>query len=174
MWYKAVDKSGTWKPHVLSKAMSFALADDLCKRSPDTDLVDAEAPPHILVDVPGMILMNRAIRSVEVDGLTIKVPATDWMYVMSSLSLLRKRFFADGTEYYKLHQDTYVLVLTPDQRKSLLLAMEAQMKEAVAAGDADNKRFQNAINAINKDKTQIVSARVEAMNQADKGIKGSN
>lgn len=179
-WRWVKDDSHKWKGHVVADSLEVQLIDDLVQRVNEGEAPDFTTEPiaDCFMDLPGMVWMGRTIMTVEVEGLKVEIPAQDWAIILDELKLREERTFAgsSATPYYKYHGWRWCLVLTPAQRRAMIQGMEAKLEEAQIVGDSDNRRFQEGINAINDKlgRKGVVVARVEAMNEADKGKKGSN
>ena len=185
------DKNHTWKAHVVSEELLPYLQRDLAERyaadqnttvgqssgrdSPDFT-VDPVLENTVGLDLPGMMMATRTLRTVVVDGLTVSIPSQDWSNILSNIKLEAVRKFSSGVEYYKVHDRFYCLTLSIEQRNMLVEAMEAQSEVAEIEADADDSRLAEAINEINAKvgRKLILNTKVEAINQAAEGKKGSN
>lgn len=150
---------GGYKTHFCPSGMTAGLIADLTARgaegSPQTDGV-----LQGLIDLPGMIMQDRPLERIEIDGFTLIVPSQDFTYFMDELANkapLRK--FADGQEYHKIHGWMVCVVMTPAQRERVLARMEELLPEAKKRGDEADEEFSRRIAEINKGGTKVVSWR---------------
>jgi hypothetical protein len=171
-WKALVDASYQWKPHVGLDYLLDGVEQDLQDRDTghEPNLHKENLPTHktagrneIHMDLPGMLMLNRKVREVEVDGLFICMPSQDWTNLLARFKLEKVRRFSDGTEYYKIHDRYYCLVLTVGQRNSLVAQMEAQKADADAEGEEDDRRFVEALDKVEG----VISAKAEKIKAAD-------
>jgi len=186
-WKWLQDETHIWKAHVVSANLIPDLELELLERA-ETEAKEQGTPIFttlsvkdnvVGLDLPGMIMKDRSIRTVDIDGLTLEMPSQDWESLLAEVKLLQKRVFASGLGYYKIHAHFYCLVLTPEQRNIMIKAMEAQLAEAAVEGEADDKRFADGLRKLNeelaeKGGAQIISARALAYDQAQVDQKGRN
>lgn len=86
--------------------------------------------------LPGMAIQGEPWEVVRVDGLAISVRGHDFGSVLGELRGLKRRKFADGKQYYKLHGFHRAIVLTAAQRQELERAMSAVVDEVDARATA--------------------------------------
>lgn len=145
-WYVLRDENHNWKTHVVPADLANNLEIDLDVRT------DAGNPRPIWVrepvsehgmDVGGMCMVDRTVRSVQLDGLRFEVPSQDWEAILDYIKRLKVRHFGEGPEleYVKAHDQHWCTVLTPAQRDELFRGMEAQRDEADREAQSDNDRF---------------------------------
>lgn len=131
-----------WKSHAIPDAIFTPIMDSLHERGflhyDVEEIVD-----YMTFDLPGMAFVDREEMSIEVDGLTLVIPCCDWQYIHAKLSQLKVRTDA-AVPYYKLHGFHRCLVLTPEQRYTMLQQMSAKMAEASAYADVEARRFNEA------------------------------
>ena len=121
-----------WKTHWCPTALVPDLLEEAFQRGAGFNTT--EASTHILMDLPGMIASGRHLETLEVAGLRIDIPSTDFeiFYLEVKHSPLRK--FASGRGYYKVHAYMSCLVLTPAQHSRLLQEMGFRLAEACDRG----------------------------------------
>ncbi len=127
-----------------------------------------------MVDLPGMIRLDRTYRYIEVDGLTIEIPSQDFASILYELKLKERRSFANGTWYYKLTTRFFCVVFTQVQRDALIAGMEAQLEAAEVEAEADNQAFCEALDVINQGPVKVISQRAEMIRESKKDTTGKN
>jgi hypothetical protein len=163
MWKRLKDESWQWKIHVVDEDMLHDLEQDLLQRENDEyPIFVAEPCNRTGIDLPGITMIDRRWRCVEIDGLKFEVPCQDWESILAMVRLADRRQFSNGREYYKINGRFHCVVLTPEQRKALIAGMEEQREEAVREGEEDDAVFAELIAQINKDVLRVVSWRAEA------------
>lgn len=98
---------------------------------------------HVL-DYPGPCSMNRTLHDVQVGGLNLKIPATDFSTMfkeMKGLSLKNE----GGVPHYRFYSMVRCLCLTPELRDELLREMGKQIPAAVEIADWKNRQFNAAL-----------------------------
>ena len=103
-----------------------------------------------LIDLPGMIMTDRPIEELEVDGFTLKIPSQDFEVFAGRLFKLTPRRFNSGKEYYKLHGWMQCLVLTPSQHAALLSLMDKMLPEVSKRGKEADKEFSRRMRVLNE------------------------
>ena len=132
-----------WLSHAIPDSLYTAIMENLHSRG-FYHYGTKEIDGTLSFDLPGMCSMNREYRQVEVDGLTIEIPCTDWEYIYDKL-LARKERDDANLPYYKLHGFNRCIVLTPDQRDEMLKQMLAQMVEVNAQREIENRAWNEAM-----------------------------
>lgn len=169
-WYVLRDENHKWKPHVVPADLANNLEIDLDVRTdgyPRPIWVREPVTEHGM-DVGGMCMVDRTVRSVQLDGLKFEVPSQDWEAILDYFRRLKVRHFGEGPdlEYVKAHDRFWCTVLTPAQRDELVRGMEAQRDEADREARADNDEFLRRVDEANRGKTRVLSDRAEAIRAA--------
>ena len=95
--------SGGYKTHFCPSGMTAALIADLTARGAE-GAAQADGVLQGMIDLPGMIMVDRPLEEIEIDGFKLIIPSQDFTYFVDELankSPVRK--FADGQEYHKIH-----------------------------------------------------------------------
>ena len=126
----------------LKKAWDQAAIDEGLGGTPGVKLAELleEVPVGFLLDVGGIMWAHRHEYTFDLDGLPVKVPATD---VESYLLACDKQpqETADGEEFWTLHSFMWRLVLTKPHIEMLRAELTKIAVEAAAIASAENKRF---------------------------------
>lgn len=173
-WRWLTDQSWRWKGHVVDADLVHEIEMDLHDRSgargeSPTFLIEDQVD-EVCFDLPGMIWTGRSYRTIDVDGMNLKIPSQDFYEILAQVKLLPKRATPSGADYYKLHGWRFCVVFTHFQRLDLIKAMEEQMPAAEAEAEHDNKRFVEQLEGA----PNVVSARAELIKKAQKGPEGMN
>lgn len=133
----------SWKSHAIPDVLFTPIMESLHERGflyYDQKVIEGEFG----FDLPGMAWAHRKELTIDVDGLQIVMPCTDWEYIHAKLS--RKEVRVDAAvPYYKLHGFLGCICLTPEQRDSMLSQMAARMDEANAFREIENHQFNAAM-----------------------------
>lgn len=146
-WHWVADKftnKKQWVSHAIPEVLYKAVMESLHQRGfhyyETTELVEGD---RVVIDLPGMIMMNREFRGVNIDGLTIEIPCTDWEVLYSVLAKSEVRTDA-ALPYYKLHGWHRCICLTPQHRDNMLQAMDKLMVEVNLQREIENRHFNDA------------------------------
>jgi hypothetical protein len=156
-----------FKVHFCPADMANDLKADLVDRMSDQSVresdVEVESSLSCLIDLPGMIMMDRPVEKFAIDDFTLEVPSQDFWYVMGELDRAAPlRTFASGREYHKIHGWMVCVVMTPDQRADLLKRMEKQLPDIQQRAAEADEEFSLRLKQINKDTVRVVSWRDKA------------
>jgi len=116
--------------------------------SVDFDDCDREAE-EAAIDLPGMIRMDRGWWSCDIDVGRVAFPVLNVRDLRRQLVSLPLRTFNDGTEYYKLHGWLVCLVLTPEQRDSILQALADDWDAIEAREDKELDQWRETVRVLN-------------------------
>jgi hypothetical protein len=151
--------SGGFKTHFCPSGMAGALIADLAARGAEGE-AKTDGVLEGLIDLPGMIMMDRPLERIEIDGFTLIIPSQDFTYFVDELANKAPvRKFADGQEYHKIHGWMVCVVMTPAQRQAVLEKMDELLPEASRRGDEADDEFSRRMSEINKDGVKVVSMR---------------
>lgn len=142
-WHWVIDNNYEWMSHAISETLLTPVMESLHERGLLNYKVDEIVDP-LSFDLPGMASMDRKELKVEIDGLTIEMPCTDWELIHGMLKRREVRTDA-AAPYFKLHGFLRCICLTPEQRDEMLAQMAAQMQEANAFREIENRRFNDAM-----------------------------
>jgi hypothetical protein len=175
-WKWLSDATYHWKGHVVNDDLVHVIEGDLYDRAKgaghDSTFVIQDQTDEVYFDLPGMCLIERAHRTIDLDGLQLRIPSQDFETVLAQVRLLEERQATVGDEtltYYKLHGWRFCIVLSVAERERLIGEMECQREAAEVEGDADNQRFVKALDGL-----PVVSARAEAIKRSVAGNEGAN
>ncbi len=174
-WKWLTDETWHWKGHVVDDVLAHDIQMELFDRafeaghSPTFVMVDQT--DYVYFDMPGMCLIERAHRDIDLDGLTIRIPSQDFEDIYAQVKLLPERTLLANPDlkYYKLHGWRFCIVLLASQRDALIEAMEAQRAAAEVEAAVDNGRFVKGLEGL-----PVVSARAEMLKKAAAGNEGAN
>lgn len=85
---------------------------------------------HVTFDLGGLAYQDIPKALIDVQGLRIRIPCDHVASVVSNLSALPERCFANGAPFYKLHGFYRALVLSPEQREIALTDLRKQLPVA--------------------------------------------
>lgn len=141
--------AGEWVGHVVCGALRVAMIADLRKRSLDdgrafeiTKLEHLNARPpkastvHVFFDLGGLMYTNAPREIVDVQGLRLRIPSDNVASMITILTELPERRFANGASYFKLHGYARAIVLTPTQREVFLADLRKRLPDAEARATA--------------------------------------
>jgi hypothetical protein len=144
-----------WKPHWVPSALLEDITADA--RARFHEFLDAEPATEGGVDQPGMIMADRTYQTLEIDGFKLTIPSQDWEYFLRELEYGRRRKFASGTEYYKIHGWLNCVVFTVDQRDRVLAEMKARLPAIKIVAQKEDQEFLRRIREINSDGVKVVT-----------------
>lgn len=139
-WIKYHDSVG----HMVSEQFLDAVSKDLESRDMG-DLVKMEEHAKFHLDLPGMMIADRPIEHVcDLDGLSIECPSTLVADFITILSELKVR----SGGYVKLHGFYFAMVLSPEQRDSLVASLKSIADMAEKNADDHHKLWLNRISKV--------------------------
>lgn len=146
--------SGTVKGHFCSEDLVQTISDEMYSRGLHqvTQILDRESA---LVDLPGMVLADRSYEQFDVGSFSLTIPSTDVDAFYSELTQARLRTIND-VEFYKIHGWVHCVILTPEQRKSVLEQMENRIASINERSMTDKVRFEKAISQINAEREIVI------------------
>ncbi len=179
-WARLVDESCVIKTHVVDKNLAVVVAAYIYHKQvtagPDEEpLANLKVHPidgPIFLDEPGMVLAERSIREVVVDGLKVHIPSQDWATILASLRLIPETVYKDDS-FFVVMARFFCLVLSHSQRRSMIAGMEAQQELAEAEAVVDNARFLQAMQKAQAKGAGVVSARAKRLQDIVSGKKGN-
>lgn len=156
-----------FKLHFCPAEMADDLVTDLIERVADHSVsrsdVQVEGAVGGLIDLPGMIMMDRPIEKFDIDGFTLEIPSQDFWFIVGELERgAPLRTFASGHKYHKIHGWMVCVVMTPEQRTDLLARMEKETPDIQERAAKADEEFSLRLKQINKDTVRIVSWRDKA------------
>lgn len=156
-----------FKTHFCPADMAADLEADLIQRLSDGSVghehVDVSGAVGCLIDLPGMIMMDRPIEKFAIDDFTLEIPSQDFWYIADELERgAPLRTFASGRKYHKIHGWMVCVVMTPEHRADLLTRMEKKTPEIQERAAAADEEFSLRLKQINKDRVRVVSWRDKA------------
>lgn len=154
-WWVAIFANA--KTHLFSRAIKTKLMANLeargCEEYPVPDGKPKNWALHKIkkggICLPGMRLADETWVDLEVDGLTLHMPAVDVGTYLSILEGLPMRLDF-GREYWKLHGDHHCLCLLQKQRDALLKELKRVLPEANAIADVETREFNKRMREINE------------------------
>lgn len=167
-WKWLKDESLNWLPHAVPVDLSNDLETDLNERGETknfefSSIWVSQPIEKFAIDLPGMIMIDRHMRSLTIEGLEISIPSEDWANFLNMLHLLPERKFQSGEAYYKLHGYLRCLVLSPEHRQQMIAAMVGQLEDAEKEAEEDLQRFTAKLEEVNQQGPfKVLSAKVMA------------
>lgn len=149
--------SDGWKVHWCPTALLPGLMEDSVARAHGEGAFESVTKGFI--DLPGMILQDRAIETLKLEGFTLRIPSEDFEHFYDSLKEKKVRKFNDGREYFKIHGWLHCVVFTPELRDACLELMRNKLTAAKKRGEDDRARFRSAIAKVNADGVKVISAK---------------
>jgi len=140
-WFKCVDKNCYFKVQYINAFLASQLVADMEAR-PNTDfrlsgnLSELSEEIHFELGGYGNYAYAQPRHTFLLGDSKLRVDdqqALDWLLKLKSA---KQRTFADGTKYIKLHSRFCCLVLTQEERESLLFQMKGKLQEMQTASDA--------------------------------------
>lgn len=127
---------------------SYLEAED--RISPDSCPPDLIKPDeNHVIDYPGMCSMRRNLHVLEVDGLTFKIPSTDFARAFREIGRL-PLCHEGGIPHYRFYGSIRCLCMTPSQREHILREMGKQLSSAVEIADWENRQMNAAMGGNTK------------------------
>jgi len=99
-----------------------------------------------VIDYPGMCSTNRHLHTLELEGLTVKIPATDFYRVLDEVKSL-PILYEGGIPHYRMYSMIRCLCMTSSLREQLIQEMSKQLPAAVEIADMENRQFNEAMGA---------------------------
>jgi hypothetical protein len=146
-----------WKGQTVPRLLIADLIADMEQRG--NGKIVGKIVTEMGIDMPGMMMIDRGYQHIKLDTLDISIPYSDFTSFTSQLSGLKKRMFASGKEYYKLHGWLQAIVLTTAQRDLLLREMVDRAPAVEKLAEDEHVEFMRRLGQINKDGTKVVSHR---------------
>jgi len=139
-WFRCVDRTFNFKPQFINKSYSSHLVEDMESRDKGFEISakDSSFEEEIRFELGGygMYAMNQPRMKFELGEHTLEIDCaqiSDWI---EKLKESKQRQFHDGTKYIKLYSRFVCLILTQEERESLLFQMAG--KENIAQSLADS------------------------------------
>lgn len=118
------------------------------------------------IDMPGMIMSDRTYQEVELDGLRISIPTTDFALLREVLVAADVEILSNDVECVKMRGWLEGIVMTPEQRTRLLANMGEVLPAVVVAAGKENREFVRRLSeAQKKSPIQIISQRQERLKE---------
>lgn len=147
-------------PNVLLSELLADIRARLLAHDPQADLqpVFNEPITEYGLDCPGMVMADRKWEDIPVEpGFTLGFPYSDFGFFLQVLEELSPRTFVPGgQQYFKLHGWMHCVVLTPDQRQTVLEYMRAHAAAVQVKADAEDQEFDARLADLNKDQLRVV------------------
>jgi len=151
----AIVRSSMFKAHACPSNMVAGVVSDIKSRG--GDILEIRAQDSVVIDLPGMVMVDRPMEQVEIDGFTLAMPSQDFDWFLDELyRLAPERSFKDGTKYHKIHGWVVCFVMSPDQKARMLEKMERMLPDVMKrAGQADQD-MERRVARMDRDKKRIV------------------
>lgn len=97
-----------------------------------------------VIDYPGPCSMKRNLHDIDIGGLHIKIPSTDFSRMFKEVQSLPLRK-EGGIPHYRFYSMVRCLCLTSELRDELVQEMAKQLSAAVEIADWENRQFNAAM-----------------------------
>jgi hypothetical protein len=164
-----------YKAHYCPRKLAAPLAAALETRWKN-DHSDEDGPVNIdpcnegMIDLPGMIMIDRPMEKLKIDTFTLHIPSQDYWEFARELGFVHKRVFGDGQEYYKIHGRSTCVVFTPEQRDLVLAEMKAMLPDVKKRAEEADREFSRRMDKLNEGEVRVVSARDKYSKNAPKRV----
>ena len=113
-------------------------------------IVEPEQRDEASVDMPGMVLAHRDWWVAEIDGLTLRIPVTDFDAFLRQMRDLKssKKFIDRG--WANVYGWNTCISLSVDQHERLHRMMESQRPMVQSRAQAEKERFDRVISEVNE------------------------
>jgi len=91
-------------------------------------------------DLPGIMVLDRHCMEYELDGFTVKIPATD-VHRLHAYWVEAKVQRLGDVEFYRLPAYMASICVTPEQRDRLVCSISESLPEALAIANLENHRW---------------------------------
>lgn len=160
-----------YKNHYCPKKLVPGLLADLTARIGHDVEIEVEDRDDGMIDLPGMLWVDRPYEKIKIDTFTLEIPSQDFSVFVRKLVEAPRRRFLDGQEYYKIHGYMCCVMFTPEQRDLVLQEMERLIPEAEKRCEEADRAFSDNIAEINKDGVKVISQKDKYSKYAPKFIK---
>lgn len=143
-----------YKPHFCSNELVTDLITDIGSR--DGPLIEVKSVNKGGADRPGMVLANRPWETIVLGEFKLEFPSQDFEYFMEELRSSSVREFISGKKYYKIHGWRHCIVVTPEQRETILQTMNEMLPGVHTRCDEAEEKLIEAIERLDKNKVLIV------------------
>jgi hypothetical protein len=138
------------KPHFVPDSLMHTILTDIGRRFHAPVLQTLDRTGELMrIDRGGPMMISAEWVSVDIDNATLEVPVRDIeVYYMDLLqSPLRGE---PGAQYYKLHGWLHCVVLTPEQRKTILFAWGTKLQEYHDKAEREQAEYTAKVMELNK------------------------
>lgn len=149
--------SSGWKGHWCPAELLPGLMEDSSRRG--HGMGSYEPAERGLIDLPGMVMVDRSIQTFDIGGFKLRIPTEDTEQFYFELRSNKERVFSDGRKYFKIHGWIHCVVMTPEQRLSLLREMETRMDDVKRITREETHEFQRRISQVNSGGVRIMTSK---------------
>ncbi len=147
---------GNLKWHYGPKRLAHGLLEE---GGADIENVEMRPADEGLIDLPGMIMMDRSYQKIKVDTFRLVIPTEDFEHFYDELVVAPLRKFKTGEEYHKLHGWVACVMFTPQQHEALGDVMEEMLPDVRHVAEKEAREFSRRIAQINRDDVKVVAAK---------------
>ena len=138
-WLRCVDKTLNFKVQIINNRLQAQLIENMLSRDKDFefDIEKSTLPDSVTFELGGYGIYATSQPRISFN-LIDTVLTIDCGQISAWIEKLKKskiRVFSDGTKYIKIHARFSCLILTQDERESLIFQMTGKEKEASLAAD---------------------------------------
>lgn len=149
-----------FKGHFCPRSLVGGMLSDLQARvSPEYDGCILEPREGGIIDLPGMIMIDRPMERIRIDTFDLDIPSQDSRHFAMELYGGPKRKLGDGREYYKIHGGYVCMVLTVEQRDLVLTEMNRMLPEAKKRGEQADAEFSRRMRTLREKGVDVISHR---------------
>jgi len=155
-WLKIITNNG-WRIFPLSISSSYL-------QNVSTGRTAPIIADRVMIDLPGMIMEDRAYQFIDLEGLQIEIPVTDFFTFHKMLSASHEEILPGGSSVFKLRGYITGLVLTLELRNLLLQKMGEILPTLKLLAQKENEEFVRRLKNANKNSpVKFISARAEIL-----------
>ena len=145
------------KWHYCMKRLAYELIEDV--GIDEETNVEMKPTDEGLIDLPGMIMIDRSYQNIKIDTFRLVIPTEDFEFFHEKLTEAPVRRFRSGDEYHKIHGWNTCAMFTRDQREMLVEAMAESLPEVRAAAEAESIEFSRRMTKIRENGGNVVSGK---------------
>jgi hypothetical protein len=148
---------GGYKAHFCPSNLVGDLVADIEGRGGET--IEVKQVDQGGADLPGIVLAHRSWEDIDLGGFKLGFPTQDFEHFVAELERSSIRKFSSGKEYHKIHGWMHCVILTPEQRTTVLKAMAEMLPDVRKRAEEEDRLFLEAMERVNKDKPRAFSWR---------------
>ena len=104
-----------------------------------------EAAESVTIDMPGIIMSDRNYQTIELDGLIIEIPSSDFAIIHEQLARASEEVLPGGMSIFKIRGWMVGIVLTLEFRDQLLQKMSELLPSAKLIAQKEDEEYTRRI-----------------------------